>query len=136
MKLSSFLFSLIFSIAFFGLAFWGLTKFIVWYPTFNNFWFYFLAFWFALSIRIMPSRFKTIKAGRDFMKITGYSTFEKVEVSIQILALAASWVYLIQAIINNYHLYQGWTIIGLIGFILFVIFLTLTLIAGIIVPMD
>jgi len=135
MKLSS-LFSLIISIALFGLAFLGLTKFIVWYPTFNNFWFYFLAFWFAWSIRIMPSRFKAIKAGTDLMKITGYSTFEKVKVSIQFIALAACWVYLIRAIIDNYNLYPGWTIIGLICFMLFVILSTLTLIASIIVPMD
>jgi hypothetical protein len=135
MKLSS-LFSLIISIALFGLAFWGLTKFIVWYPTFNNFWFYFLAFWFAWSIRIMPSRFKAIKAGMDLMKMTGYSTLEKIKVSIQFISLAACWWYLVQAIIDNYHLYQGWTIIGLICFILFVILSTLTLIASIIVPMD
>ncbi len=135
MKLSS-LFSLIISVALFGLLFWGLTKFLVWYPTFNTFLFYFFAFWFAWSIRIMPSRFRAIKAGTGLMKMTGYSTFEKIKVSIQFIALAACWVYLIQAIANNYHLYQGWTIIGLICFMLFVILSTLTLIASIIVPID
>ena len=70
------------------------------------------------------------------MKITGYSTFEKIKVTIQFIALGVCWWYLIQAIINNYHLYQGWTIIGLICFMLFVILSTLTLIASIIVPMD
>lgn len=84
----------------------------------------------------MPSRFKAIKAGTGLMKMTGYSTFEKIKVSIQFIALAACWVYLVQAIINNYHLYQGWTIIGLICFMLFVILSTLTMIASIIVPMD
>lgn len=135
MKLSS-LFSLIVSIALFGLLFWGLTKFIVWYPTFNNFWFYFLAFWFAWSIRIMPSRFRLIKSGMEITKITGYSTFEKIKVSAQFIFLVAGWWYLIQAIIANYHLYQGWAIVGLISFMLFVILSTLSLIGSIIVPMD
>ncbi len=135
MKLSS-LFSLIISVALFGLLFWGLTKFIVWYPTFYTFLFYFLAFLFAWSIRIMPSKYKAIKAGISLSKTKGYSTFEKSKVSIQLLFLAACWWFLIQSIISNYHLYQGWTIIGLICFMLFVILSTLTLIAGIIVPMD
>lgn len=135
MKLSS-LFSLIISVALFGLLFWGLSKFIVWYPTFNAFLFYFLAFWFAWSIRIMPSKFKAIKAGTDLIKITGYSTFEKIKVSIHLIVLVACWAYLIQTIINNYHLYQGWTIIGLICFMLFVILSTLTIIGSIVVPMD
>lgn len=135
MKLSS-LFSLIISVALFGLLFWGLTKFLVWYPTFNTFLFYFLAFWFAWSIRLVPSRFKAIKAGIGLMKMTGYSTFEKIKVSIQFIALAACWLYLIQAISNHYPLYQGWIIIGLICFMLFVILSTLTLIASIIVPMN
>lgn len=135
MKLSS-LFSLLISITLFGLLYWGLTKFLAWYPSFNNFLFYFLAFWFAWSIRLMPSRFKVIKSGIGLTKITGYSAFEKIKVSVQFISLAACWVYLIQAIITNYHLYQGWTIIGLICFMLFVILSTLTLIASIIVPFD
>lgn len=135
MKPSS-LFSLIISIALFGLLFWGLTKFIVWYPTFNSFLFYFLAFWFAWSIRIIPSRFRLIKSGMVLSKITGYSTFEKIKISTQFIFLVACWGYLIRAIIDNYHLYQGWTIIGLICFVLFVILSTLTLIGSSIVPLD
>ncbi len=135
MKLAS-IFSLLISIALLGLLFWGLSKFIVWYPTFNSFLFYFLAFWFAWSIRLMPSRFSAIKSGISLKKITGYSTFEKIKVSIQFIFLVVCWWYLIQAIITNYQLYQGWTIIGLICFMLFVILSTLTLIASIIVPID
>jgi hypothetical protein len=70
------------------------------------------------------------------MKLIGYSTFEKIKVSFQFIALAACWVYLIKAVIDSYHLYLAWTIIGLIFFMLFVILSTLTLIASIIVPMD
>jgi hypothetical protein len=135
MKLSS-LFSLVISVAFFGLLFWGLTKFLVWYSTFNTFLFYFIAFWFAWSIRIIPSRFKAIKTGVELMKMTGYSTFEKIKVAIKFIALIACWGYLIQAVTNNYQLYSEWTIIGLISFMIFVILSTLSLIASIIVPVD
>lgn len=72
----------------------------------------------------------------ELTKITGYSTFEKIKVSAQFILLVAGWWYLIQAIIANYHLYQGWAIIGLISFMLFVILSTLSLIGSIIVPMD
>jgi hypothetical protein len=136
MKLLTSIFSLLVSIVLFGLLFWGLTKFIVWYPTFNSFLFYFLAFWFAWSIRLMPSRFRLIKSGIGLTKITGYSNFEKIKISAQFIFLVACWWYLIQAIITNYHLYPGWTIIGLICFMLFVILSTLTLIGSIIVPFD
>ena len=114
----------------------GSINFLTAIASISFFVFDFLAFWFAWSIRIMPSRFRLIKSGMELSKITGYSTFEKIKVSAQFIFLAVCWWYLIQAIIANYHLYQGWTIIGLICFMLFVILSTLTLIGSIIVPMN
>ena len=67
----------IISMALISLAFFGLSKFVVWYPTFNSFLFYFLAFWFAFgSIRLIPSRLRIIKSSINTSKTLRYSTFK------------------------------------------------------------
>lgn len=125
----------IISLALISLAFFGLSKFVVWYPTFNSFLFYFLAFWFALgSIRLIPSRICIIQSSIKIVKTLGYSTFQVLKIIIQIILLVVCWVYFVHTILTNTGLYQNWEIIGLISYILFVAISTLSIIGSMLSP--
>lgn len=112
-----------------ALLFFGLSKFVTWYPTFNSILFYFLAFWFAWSIRLIPSRIKAVGTAIRLNKSIGFSSYFIVEVFL----LLACWTYLIYTIVSNIGLYQSWALIGLIAFLLFVVLSTLTLIASMLI---
>lgn len=136
MKILKSLSSLIISLVLYSLFFWGLSKFFIWYPSLNKFIFYFLAFWFSWSIRFIPSRIQIIKSCIGFIRTTGYSTFDKIKVSTQFIFLIICWYYLAKIIITNNHLYHSWTNVGFVGFILFIITTSFTIIGSIIIPFD
>ena len=120
------------SVILIALMFFLLSKFVTWYPTFNSFLFYFLAFWFAWSIRLIPSRIIAVRTAIKLNKSTGYPTSFKYKFPLLIICLS----YLVYTIIINADLYQSMLILGLIGFLLFVILSTLTIIGTMLISSD
>jgi hypothetical protein len=117
----------LFSIILIPLLFFLFSKFIAWYPNFNTFLFYFLAFWFTWSIRLIPSRLNAIKTDIIQNKSIGFSFYVTFKFGLLIVSLA----YFIHTIFSNISLYKNWAILGLIAFVLFIILSTLTIISSI-----
>ena len=120
-----------FSVILIALMFFLLSKFVTWYPTFNSFLFYFLAFLFAWSIRLIPSRILAVKLAFRHGKSVGYPSSFKYKFPLLIACLS----YLTYTIFLNANLYQNWSILGLIGFILFVILSTLTMVGAMLISL-
>ena len=135
MKINSII-SFFLSIILIVATFFGFSKFISWYSTFNSIIFYFLCFWFIWVIKMLPSRIDLIKKGLLIRKEIGYKKYEKLKITLQIISLIISWSYFLNTIIQEHHLYNGSNKIGLISFILFVFTSTLTLTASLIIPIE
>lgn len=109
-----------------SLFFWGASKFVTWYPTFNKYLFFFLAFWFSWSIRFYEGRFIALKLVFKLNKRSLNTFFGFLFPFIKFLVIIAGYAYLILTIVNNYQLYDGVLIVGLIAFLLFIILTSLT----------
>lgn len=135
-QLTSF-FWLLISIALVSLTFWGFSKFVPWYPTINNFIFYFLSFWFVfVAYRMFTSMLNSIKPLIEVVKVIGYTTFNIFRIVIMIILTIVCLVYLGQVILINKDLYEDWKLIGLISFCIFIVQCSLTFINQTLSPLD
>lgn len=126
MALLKSLFSLLLSITLISLLFWGLSKFVLWFPTINNFFFYFLSFWFVyVANKLFSSMRRSIKPLMTIVKATGYTTFQIFRIITLVILLILCLVYLGQIIFANTDLYNGWKFVGLLSFCIFTIQLSI-----------
>ena len=128
-------FSLLLSIILISLLFWGLSKFVLWYPTINSFVFYFLAFWFLyVANKLFSSTLRSIKPLMTIIKETRYTTFQIFRIVTLVILLILCLFYLGQTIYSNAALYNGWKFIGLLSFCIFTIQLSIGFIKQFLFP--
>ena len=136
-QLNTSLFSFLISIALICLIFWGLTKFVPWFPTINSFIFYFLSFWFVyVAYKMFASMLRTIQPLLTIVKATGYTTFQTYRIVLVVILLILCLIFLGQAILTHIDLYNGWQFIGLISFCIFVIQISFSLINQFLLPIN
>lgn len=137
MKLLKSLFSLLISIALISLLFWGLSKFVSWFPTINGFIFYFLSFWFVyVAYKLFSSMLRSIEPLKTLVKATGYTAFQIFRIATVVILLILCLLYLGQTILTNKDLYNGWQLIGLISFCIFTIQISLSFLNQFLLPIN
>lgn len=134
--LKSFL-SLLLSIVLISLLYWGLSKFVLWYPTINNFIFYFLAFWFLyVANKLFSSILHSIKSLKIIIKDIGYTSFQIFRIVAIVILLIICLAYLGKTIYSSTDLYKGWKFVGLLSFCLFTIQLTIGFLKQFLLPIN
>ena len=104
------------------LLFWGLSKFILWFPTINSIIFYFLTFiLFFESIRLFTTMIQSISQLRQFIKTTGISGSHVFKIIFIAIILVVCLVYIGQIILTHNDAYSGLQYIGLFALCLFIL---------------
>lgn len=137
MALLKSLFSLLLSITLISLLYWGLSKFVLWFPTINNFFFYFLSFWFVyVANKLFSSLLRSIKPLMTIVKAIGYTSFQIFRIIILVIMLILWLVYIGQIIFANTDLYNGWKLVGLLSFCIFTIQLSIGFLKQFLLPIN
>jgi hypothetical protein len=137
MKLVRSFFYLLISIALIILLFWGLTKFVPWFPTINRFFFYALTLFFIVTAyQLFTSTLRSTRSLKTIIKAVGYTGFQIFRIVIIIILLGACLIYLGQVVLANKDLYQNLRIVGLVAFALFSIQIALSFINQFLFPIN